>query len=92
MREMRVQGFDVSVNVDASTGHYEVVPVGRRSGEQPSVFGLTRGKGVVAVLQQRVCENLQGRRELRGALRRKIVITQGDVLEIGIVSVAPAVD
>ena len=82
MREMRVQRFDVSVNVDASTGHYEVVPVGRRSGEQPSVFGFTRGKGVVAVLQQHVCENFQGRRELRGVLRRKMVVAQGDVLEV----------
>ena len=50
MREMRVQRFDVSVNVDASTGHHEVVPVGRRSGEQPPVFGSGHDEGAVAVL------------------------------------------
>ena len=54
---MRVQGFDVSVNVDASTGCHEVVPVGRRSGEQTSVFGSGCGKGAVAFLQQGVREN-----------------------------------
>ena len=89
---MRVQGCDLSENVDASTGHDEVVPVSRRLGEQSIVFGSGRGKGAVAVLQQRMRENFQGRRELRGVLRRKMVVAQGDVLEVGVVSVAPAVD
>lgn len=57
MREMRVQYFDISVNVDASAGYHEVVPLGGRSCEQCSVFGSSCGEGAVAVLQQRVREN-----------------------------------
>ena len=47
------------MNVDASTGHHEMVSEGRCFGEQPSVFGPGRGKGTVAVIKQRVRENIQ---------------------------------
>ena len=45
------------------------------------------GKGSATVLQQCMCGDLQRRRELRGFLPRQVVVTQGDVLKMGVVSV-----